>query len=225
MVGMASSRTDQNVYDEALLSSAFGTSRSTARTSRSTAPSTARLTEDALSRHVAALEEPSAKSSARASAPRSAQQVALSGRGSLTDRTNTIMSVQSTSRRGEKTNEKEDDALAKLAAENRLLQQKLLKQQILLLEEKAKRAQDIIDERRFARNKLEEAREGLAKMREDEAAKSLAKGKTMKLQETMRNMSKQPQKKLLKAAPFHRNSSIMRLRERELQRALEVYQF
>ena len=55
--------------------------------------------------------------------------------------------------------------------------------------------------------------------------KSLAKGKTMKLRETMRNMSKQPQKKLLKAAPFHRNSSIMRLRERELQRALEVYQF
>ena len=135
------------------------------------------------------------------------------------------MSVQSTSRKGEETIENEDDALAKLAAENRLLQQKLLKQQILLLEEKAKRAQDIIDERRFARNKLEEAREGLAKMREDEAAKSLARGKTMKVRETMRNMSKQPQKKLLKAVPFHRNSSIMRSRERELQRALEAYQF
>ena len=135
------------------------------------------------------------------------------------------MSVQSTSRKGEETSENEDDALAKLAAENRLLQQKLLKQQILLLEEKAKRAQDIIDERRFARNKLEEAREGLAKMREDEAAKSLARGKTMKVRETMRNMSKQPQKKLLKAVPFHRNSSIMRSRERELQRALEAYQF
>jgi|MDSY01.2.fsa_nt_gb hypothetical protein len=197
-------------------SAASATARSTARS--------AALTEDALSRHVALTEEAaataftattsSARGSARGSALASARE---SARGGLTDRTNLGPRDES-------------DAVAKLSAENRRLQHKLLKQQILLLEEKAKRAQDIIDDRRVARHRLKVVREKAVRVAEDPlegtSNSDEAPAITVLNRQTRQNFAKQPpRKQLMKPKPFARNSSIMRLRERELQRALESYAF
>ena len=109
-------------------------------------------------------------------------------------------------------------------------QHKLLKQQILLLEEKAKRAQDIIDDRRVARHRLKVVREKAVRVAEDPlegtSNSDEAPAITVLNRQTRQNFAKQPpRKQLMKPKPFARNSSIMRLRERELQRALESYAF
>ena len=190
-------------------SAAYGSARGS-NTARSTVVS--ELTEDALSKHIALTE--GGTTTSRVEQALSAKP---SARGRLTDRTNIVPSNDSA-------------AVAKLAEENRRLQHKLLKQQILLLEEKTKRAQDIMEDRRFARHRLEKVREeatgGKAELPKGPklgGAEDLAVTLNRETRKNMRNQ--QQRKKLMVAKPFARNSSIMLLREKELQKALDAYAF